>query len=100
MKPIEKLWWFRYSSAIFVAGLCAYLDRIGFFSGGHGLAFILAVGFYILTYLFAVPLLRIKPEQLPKRGKDLVLCGIFAYFIAWFVFWILFYTLTKIFFVN
>jgi hypothetical protein len=98
LKPTEKLWWFRYSIAVLVAGLCAYLDKLGFFRGSYGLAFILAVSFYVLTYLIAGPLLRIKLEQLPKRGRDLAFYGVFAYFIAWFVFWVFFYTLTKLFF--
>ncbi|RLG91950.1 MAG: hypothetical protein DRO36_02910 [Candidatus Hecatellales archaeon] len=95
MKPLDILWWFRYLLAIAVAGLCSYLDTIGFFGGNYWFALLLAVGFYLLTYPIAL-LFRINPKQLPKKERDLALYGVFAYFIAWFVFWILFYTLTKL----
>ncbi|MCX8176129.1 MAG: hypothetical protein N3E48_02715 [Candidatus Bathyarchaeota archaeon] len=95
MNANEKLWWFRYTLAIPVAVLSTILTVSGFFQEVFILNFFLAVFFYILTYPISIYILKITPDK-TKSKRDLVLYGVFAYFISWFFFWILFYTLTKI----
>ncbi|RLI04308.1 hypothetical protein DRO26_04850 [Candidatus Bathyarchaeota archaeon] len=97
LKLTEKLWWFRYFSAIGVAVLCTYLGVQNPVFQNIEVAFPIAILVYIFTYFVAKYIWKIKPEQLPKK-RDLALYGVFAYFIAWFVFWILFYTLAIKFF--
>jgi len=97
MKPVTKLWALRYFFGIFAAAVCTYIN-VTYFLQGPILAICipLLILIYLLSYVVARNILRITSESLPRKHKDLIMQGIFAYVIAWFVFWVLFYTLAKL----
>ncbi|MHC1590072.1 MAG: hypothetical protein ACXQTQ_03835 [Candidatus Hecatellaceae archaeon] len=93
MKTSEKLWWSRYILALAISPLSAYICFAGLFEGWSSyVAFAIAVIAYLLSYVFAKYVFKVKRESL-KKPRDIAVQGAFAFFVAWFAFWIFFYTM-------
>lgn len=93
LKPVDKIWWFRFILGFVAAGLTSVLTAVGIISSATAIrALLIAILLYILSYYFARYGMRITTDQLPKR-RDMVIAGLFPYLVTWFAFWIFFNTL-------
>ncbi|MEM3736475.1 MAG: hypothetical protein QXJ75_00065 [Candidatus Bathyarchaeia archaeon] len=89
MKPVERLWWLRFSLAIIMGVISGVMSftRIATTSTAF-IPAIMAILVYTATYFAARYLLGITPDSLPKRS-DIVIAGLAPYFICWFMVWVL-----------
>ena len=89
----NRIWWARYSLAVAVSPLSAYISFANLAGElSNYAAFALAVIAYVASYLMARYVFKLEPSMF-RRPRDLALQGVFAYFVGWFAFWIFFYTI-------
>jgi hypothetical protein len=95
LRPVDKLWWFRFASASIVgitSGIMSFTGIVTQSTLFIPLAIVVAV--YISTYYGAVFLLKITPDLLPQR-RDIVLAGLFPYLFCCLTLWVLALTLLR-----
>ncbi|MFQ5761567.1 MAG: hypothetical protein ACE5PO_00900 [Candidatus Bathyarchaeia archaeon] len=93
MRPVDKIWWMRFSLAVVAGILSAQLGFMGWIDASTSIrALLIAIIFYISTYYTARYILKITPDQLPKR-TDMIVAGMLPFLVTWFTFWVLFNTL-------
>jgi len=96
LRPVDKLWWLRYTTAILVGVVSGILSFTGIVTPSTAfIPAIIAAGVYFLIYYIARVFLKIVPEVLPKR-RDMVITGLVPYVVSWFAFWFFVYTLLRL----
>jgi hypothetical protein len=96
MKPLEKVYWFR-----FMLGIIAALVCLGYAVGTNAISssqftsniFFNSTSLAIIVYLLTYYLIKYKYKPLVEKPQKLLTTGIGIYFLSWIVFWTLLYTI-------
>jgi len=89
LKPLGKIYWTRFLSAIFAAIICSVSGQTDFIGVTIG------ISCYIISFAIIRFVLHISPEELGDK-KTIYIKGIGTYFFTWVTVWTILYTLIHV----